>query len=622
MMSTPAPRRRWLIAALALLATACTGGDDETATTTASTAAPTTTEASTTTTEAATTTTSSTSSTSSTLPRVEVIEATARAGDLQLHVESDQAFIWATTDRDDVCSPAEPAVAVFTAELDGVEPVDVLGVRAFFEPIDPASTSTTSTTTTTTITTTATTEPTDERSGQRSLDFAVDDEGVWRAIVGPVEATNRRDRAMAVTVVARTVDGDEVETDLELTVRAPERCDGTNDSGRRRSLPGPVTLTVTTDPADGVVVGKEVADCFDRPTQVGIRVQASGAVVAMTATGTLPDGSTVSRSMQARGDRDFTVQLGPFRSPPAGEQVAVTFTVTATDVYGTTALKTVSVTLVRPCVDPGGTVPDDTTPDDTLPDDAPGDPQFAVTASPNPLEVWATGSGFCPGGATTFTIAATAPQRASSVVVTARTVNGQQIERALGYSNGAWRGTLGPFDGWAGMPDRSTLGVQIRATVDGQTRTLQQEGRLRRPSACDPGVTTTQAPSTTTTTQPATVTTTTQAPTTTTAPTTTAAPTTTTTQPPAPPTITNAAANPNPATCGQSVTIGAQTTGVVDQVGAQLGGLQIALNRSGSNWRVDTTAPANPGDYEIRIIARNATTGKTDTTRITVRVTC
>ena len=47
---------------------------------------------------------------------------------------------------------------------------------------------------------------------------------------------------------------------------------------------------VTTDPAGGVIAGKERPDCEGRPSQIGIRVQTSGAVVAMTATGSLPDG--------------------------------------------------------------------------------------------------------------------------------------------------------------------------------------------------------------------------------------------------------------------------------------------------------------------------------------------
>ena len=72
---------------------------------------------------------------------------------------------------------------------------DVLGVRAFFERVDPdADTSTTSTTSTTTTSTTAvetdvtTTPAPDDAAGRRRiLDFAAGDDGVWRAIVGPVE---------------------------------------------------------------------------------------------------------------------------------------------------------------------------------------------------------------------------------------------------------------------------------------------------------------------------------------------------------------------------------------------------------------------------------------------------
>ncbi len=580
-------------------------------------------------------------------------------GDLTLTVESSVAEIWMTTTRADICSPGEPAVAVFEAELAGSAASDVTGMRAVFRPSDgaddddesdehesddrdgdgeddedgddqPAAQD-------------EDVDDVDSPSGTRTIDFAVDEDGTWRAVVGPFVARSPDDRPLDVTVMARTDDGVSARAELELIARAPVRCGSGERPDRTRRTPPPVELDVTTTPSDGRIVGTGAEDCAGRPSVLGVQIDASGAVVAMAATLTLPDGSMVNRSFGGRGSRVVDASLGPFAAP-AGDAAVARLVVSATDVYGTTVERSATVTLLRPvpCDDPTATsttISGDDEGDDGDSDGATDD-RLTVAFTPDPPLVWATGTGRCPAGPTTLAVSIVAPAAVESVSVAARTANGQTVTSSLSESGGTWQGVIGPFAGWGGMPANSDLGIRITASGGGQNRTVDETARLRRSDACGTATTApvTTAPSTTNpsttvagTSPPTTAAATTAPPTTsppttaapTTAPPTTAPPTTsppTTQPPPPPPGLTAVGANPNPVACGASVTIGAQTSGTVDRVGVSFGGANRQMSGGGGQWTLGATAPGTAGSYPVSVTAQGA--GQSASSSFSLTVTC
>ena len=632
MESSRTPDRRRLATALlaaALLVAACGSGDGDDAEGV---------DASTTTSEvAAAEPPDRESSTQNGAVELESI-VTSDDGELTLTVESTTAEIWSTTDRE-VCSPIEPAVAVFEAAVDGDGSSEIEAIRAFFvRAEDDLGTDTdtddeagpvaaTTSTTMSTGTSVGGSDATDGDRRTRTLDFAVDDDGVWRVVVGPFEASNRNDRPLDVTVVARTVDGDEVETGLDLTLLAPVPC-GDGERPGRRSNPDPVTLTVSATPADGVIVGADRDDCAGRPRTLQIRVEAQGAVVAFGADITLPDGSSLSRSADVRGGRRTSFSVGPFPSPPQGSERTASVTVRATDVFGTTETRTVGATLVRPepCDDdsePEG--PDQSTTTTTVEGDASAD-VLSLSFDPASPVVAAVGSGLCPSGATTFVVEVVAPEAATSVTIQGRTADGATHGAAGGVTRvsssaagSVWRAALGPFPSWRDMPDRSTIGVRATISNGSGSRSVEATATLRRPESCS-GSTTTIAPpaaTTPTTTTPTTTAPATSAPTTV-APATTAAPATTSA--PAAPQITNARANPNPVACEASFNIGVQASGAVTQVGANIGGGIQALSGGGGSWTGSFTAPSTR--RQVTVTVRVNGPGGSDQRSFTLNVDC
>ncbi|MEL6892240.1 MAG: hypothetical protein AAFP84_11630 [Actinomycetota bacterium] len=562
-----------------------------------------------------------------------------------LSVTASERSIWMTTDSDRSCSPAEPAVSLIEATVldgDGHDAdLALRGMRAEIVPVDPdaepganatdddGSDATTFPTTTTTTTSPAETTTTTERARRtRTIELARGDDGVWRGVAGPFEASrNSTDRTVAVRVRALPEAGEELSADapVEIEILAPERCAGGRT--RRDRTPDPGSLTVRTDPADGVIVASRVADCAGRPTELRIGVEVSGAVIAVTATGTLPDGSTTSRSFSGRG-RDFRLTLGPFRGGSGlPESTPFSFEVIATDIYGRTSGDRVAGRLVRPepCAD--GATPTTTTggPDDPVDPIAPDEPidagDLAISFTPDPPQIWALATGRCPAGPTTLGIDVMVPGGADSVRVNGRSGNGQTQSATLRGSGSRWSGSLGPFDAWADMTNRTDLDVQVVAERDGRSASRRIDARLRRPDPCTAAATTTTTTATTVpastttapttaapTTAPTTVAPTTAAPTTaapTTAAPTTAAPTTAapTTAPPPPAQITTARANPNPVACGASFTIGAQTSGAVDRVGASIGGGFQPLSGGGGSWSRNFTAPSTRQQLTVTVRA-------------------
>ena len=241
-------------------------------------------------------------------------------GEIAVEVTASEAAIWMATDAEAVCSPAEPAVSIFEAVTTG----DVGAVRGRFV---------------------------DDNGRAKVADFALDDDEVWRLVIGPIDAKrSSTDSSLDVTVVAlptSAVDeqfdaaagdpsttstttsttttatttttpgrgGDFVVPDgaatatIELDILAPEQC----GNGRPNRRPSPESVTLEARVDQSVVVGSGVDDCAARPVSTKLTAATGGKVVAVEASVTLPTGQTVSKSLSG-GPRRWQTTLGPLPS--------------------------------------------------------------------------------------------------------------------------------------------------------------------------------------------------------------------------------------------------------------------------------------------------------------------
>jgi hypothetical protein len=558
----------------------------------------TTTDASTTTAATTTPDASTTTTTATTLPR----------GEIEVAIEP--ATIWMTppsgVDRDRICSPAEPAVAVLTVPAI----LDAAGARA---------------------------RVTSPGGRIRTIDLVETDDGGWRTPIGPLPATRASsDLQLLVEVEVELASGAAVTGRAELEALAPLPC----ASGQRRPTPTtPATaLEVRTDPGDGVFVATGVADCAARPTSVELQARTRGNVVAVEASARLPDGRTLQRAFRG-GPNLWRLGLGDIGGrPDMPETSVVPVTVVATDTLGATVTSSVFVTLARPVPCDGATTAPGTS--TTTPADVP----LRARVSASSTELYAQVTGGCPPGATSVVITAETTGSVRSAVVESITANGDTASWPMREaSSGRWTVTVGPIPGVPSMPATSNLGVRLTVTgVDGSTVVEQSRLTLRRPPRCATSTTTTTTPGGPTTTQAPTTTqppTTTQAPTTTQPPTTTQAPTTT--QPPTTTTepLTIEALAPQPSAIDAQVTgscptrpltfqVSARTTGAVNNVGVRIevGPATVNLPMSGGSGSWSATvgpipgAPSMPASAVISItVAANGPGGTvTDTTSATL----
>ncbi len=590
------PRRTAAVASvlLALLGASCVGGDD----------------GATTTDSVSTTNGATTTDVSNDVEPLLHVSAESDDGAIAVEVTASEAAIWMATDAEAVCSPAEPAVSIFEAVTTG----DVGAVRGRFV---------------------------DDNGRAKVADFALDDDDVWRLVIGPIDAKrSSKDSNLDVTVVAlptSAVDaqfvavaedasttsdpratsttsttsttttlagrGDDfvvpdgaATATIELDILAPEPCG--NGRPNRRPSPEPVTLEARVD--QSVVVGSGVDDCAGRPVSTKLTASTGGNVVAVEASVTLPTGQTVSKSLGG-GPRRWQATLGPFPSSasmPASTSIDID--VRAIDARGGAHTEKVRVTLARPepCAGTPTTVV--------------GAEVLGLTTSPSPLEIWGTATGRCPAGPTQATISVSAPSAVTGVTMEVR-VGGASTTSTLTNSAGTWSGTIGPFPATPSSPAVADINVRIAVSDGTRSESLTTAGTIRRPDACGVGTpSTTAAPAPATTVAPA--------------PATTAAPVTTvtTTPPPTPVDVRAQASSPVWAVadgfCGggsTTLSIQAQTTGDVTQVGAQVTlangtSKNVQLTGGGSNWSASVgpfPASAQMPDssaISISVIARDA----------------
>ena len=427
--------------------------------------------------------------------------ATSADGELILTVVSNAAQLWAL-EPGERCDPPGPAVALFEAIVVGDE------------------------------VTTMTAEPWADDVDADGLGFAVDDGGIWRAVIGPFDPSDVGE-SVEVTVAASTDSGAELTTELVLSVLSPEPCTDTTTSDVDRE-PDLLALTVASSPDDGVIVGLGRTDCEERPTSLVVDAEFDDSAIALLADITLPDGTIVKRSSDARTFRAASFSVGPFASPTSGDEPSTTVVIRAIDSYGGTETRSVSGTLVEPTpCQPATTVVSATTaaPVTAAPTTAAPQPDvFSVSLDPASPAVTASGGGFCATGATTFAVEVVAPPDVTSVTIIGVTAdgvnhgaNGVTSSVSSSVAGTLWRATMGPFPAWAAMPERSAISIQVTVSNGRTSRTASASATLRRPNPC---ATTTVAPTTappttappTTVAPPTTITTTTTASTTTTTP--------------------------------------------------------------------------------------------------------
>lgn len=533
------------------------------------------------------TTTSPTTTSPTTVPRSEI----------ELTIEP--ATIWMTppsgVDRDRICSPAEPAVAVLTVPA----VLDAAGARA---------------------------RVTSPGGRIRTIDLVEADDGGWRTPFGPLPATRASsDLQLLVEVEVELASGATATGRAELEALAPLPC----AAGQRRPTPTtPATaLEVRTDPGDGIFVATGIADCAARPTTVQLQARTRGNVVAIEASARLPDGRTLQRAFRG-GPNLWRLGLGDLGGrPDMPETSVVPVTVVATDALGATVTSSVVVTLARPVPCDGvTTVPGTST---TTPADVPLRARVSASAD----ELYAQVTGGCPPGATSVVITAATTGPVRSAVVESITASGDTASWPMREtSSGRWTVTVGPIAGVPNMPATSNLGVRLTVTgVDGSTVVEQSRLTLLRPPRCATSTTTTSTTTTTTTPGGAT---TTQAPTTTTQPPTTTLAPTTTTEP-----LTIQALAPQPSAIDADVAgscptrpltlqVSARTTGAVDNVGVriQIGAATVNVPMSGGSGSWSATVgpipgtPTMPASAVISItVAANGPGGTvTDTTSATL----
>jgi len=354
--------------------------------------------------------------------------------------------IWMTLpdglDEADVCSPADPAVAVVTVPaLDAVQSAEILLRRAGGDPT--------------------------------SIDMRVDDDGVWHGVIGPFTAPRQaEDRIVDVRFVAHRLDGSTLTTDGNLTVRAPERCGPGVADRRNRRATGP-ELRVRTDPADATLAARGTADCSGLPGSVRLAATTGGGTVAVDATLTLPNGSTIGRALTRQSSTSdawqTTLAVDAWASMPASTGVPVT--VTAVTARGVVLTDTTTLTVHRP-------VPCDEADNGT----AAGGVRLTVGAT----DVDATADGACPARATTVAVEVAASADTTSAEVRTRAPNGTITTWPVTrVSDRRWTATIGPIAATGTMADTNTLEVEARVRFDDATEaTSTATLTVHRPAPC------------------------------------------------------------------------------------------------------------------------------------------